>query len=39
MLASHAAVARSIPAEAEVIYAMHEELRGTAIRVGGATNQ
>ena len=32
---SHAEVAKSIPAEAELIYTMHEALRGTAHKGGG----
>ena len=34
VVTSHAAVARSIPAEVALIYTMHE-----ALRVGGATSQ
>ena len=34
MVASHAAVARSLPAEVALIYTMHEVLRGTAHEVG-----
>ena len=39
MVAWHAAVARSIPAEVALIYTMHEALRGTAHEGMGATNQ
>ena len=41
MVASHAEVARSIPAVAETapIYTMHEALKGTAHEGGGATSQ
>ena len=35
MVASHAAVARSNPAEIALIYTMHEALRGTAHEGGG----
>ena len=39
VVASHAAVARSSPAEVALIYTMHVTLRGTAhMRVGGATS-
>ena len=38
MGASHAAVARSIPADVALIYTMHEELRGTA-HEGGECDQ
>ena len=38
VVASHAVVARSIPAEVALIYTMHEALRGNAMRVGGATS-
>ena len=36
VVASHAAVARSIPAEVALIYTMHEELSGTAHEGGGS---
>ena len=39
MVASHAAVARSSPAEVALIYTMHVALRGTAHAGGGATSQ
>ena len=40
MVASHVAVARSVPAEVALIYTMHEALRRELpIRVGGATSQ
>ena len=40
VVASHAAVARSIPAEVALIYTMHEALTGyTAHEGGGATSQ
>ena len=40
VVASHAAVARSIPARVALIYTMHEALRGGLLmRVGGATSQ
>ena len=35
MVASHAAVARSSPADVALIYTMHEALRGTAHGGGG----
>ena len=35
VVASHAAVARSSPAEVALIYTMHEALRGTAHEGGG----
>ena len=35
MVASHAAVARSIPAEVALVCTMHEVLRGTAHEGGG----
>ena len=35
VVASHAAVARSIPAEVALIYTMHEELRGYCYEGGG----
>ena len=35
MVASHAAVACSIPAEVALIYTMHEALRGTVHESGG----
>ena len=39
-VASHAAVAMSIPADAALIYTMHEALGGVLlIRVGGETSQ
>ena len=40
MVASHAAVARSVPAEIALIYTMHEALKGVLpMRVGGVTSQ
>ena len=40
MVASHAAVACSIPAEVAQIYTMHEGVQGVLpMRVGGATSQ
>ena len=39
VVASHAAVARSIPPEVAPIYNMHEAPGGTAHEVGGATSQ
>ena len=39
VVASHAAVARSSPAEVGLIYTMHEELRGPAHEGGGVTSQ
>ena len=39
VVASHAAVARSIPAEVALINTTHEALRGTAHDGGGATSQ
>ena len=40
VVASHAAVARSSPAEVALIYAMHVALRGYCpMRVGGATSE
>ena len=39
MVASHAAVARSIPAEVALIYTLPEELRGTAHEGGRATSK
>ena len=39
MVASHAAVAGSSPAEVALIYTMHEALRGTAHEGGGANSQ
>ena len=39
MVASHAAVASSIPAEVALIYTMHEGAQGVPpMRVGGATS-
>ena len=35
MVASHAAVARSSPAQVALIYTLHEALRGTAHEGGG----
>ena len=35
MVASHAAVASSIPAEVTLLYTMNQELRGTAHEGGG----
>ena len=35
VVASHAAVARSIPAEVALIYIMHEALRSTSFEGGG----
>ena len=40
VVASHAAVARSSPAEVALIYTMHVALRGYwTMRVGGATTE
>ena len=40
VVASYAAVARSSPAEVELIYTMHEGAQGILpMRVGGATSQ
>ena len=39
MVASHAAVARSIPAEVALIYNMHGILGVLPMRVGGVTSQ
>ena len=40
MVASHAAVARMIPAEVALIYTMHEMAQGVLLmRVGGAASQ
>ena len=35
VVASHAAVARSVPCEVALIYIMHEALRGTSFEGGG----
>ena len=39
VVASHAAVARSSPAEVALIYTLHEAHRGTAHEGGGATSK